>query len=226
MNNKYTKETITDMANRIRKFIQKNQRLPNTCKATTMQGQTVNLTQKEYNGLFETCNNFAIKNNRYPNYVTQTVTAQNPLVIDIQDTSYTCGPTSLSMASQLLYNWHSEQTMKTLCRTNKNGTSPQQLIDGAKKSGIKMTQIPRTITAVKQSLNKCQPVIAHIDTIRAGCLGYSTKKNWGHWILLWQVDAQKFRVADPTKGLKTVNAQCIINAQYGRTIHFYSCENI
>lgn len=227
MVNKYTKEMITDMAKRIRTFIQKNNRKPNTCKAKTMQGVEVNLTQKEYDGLFETCNAFAIRNNRYPNYVSQTVIANNPLVLDQQDTSYTCGPTSLSMASQLLYNWHSEAENKKQCRTTKNGTGPDELVEGAKKIGIKMTVIPRTTANVKQSIGKCRPVIAHIDTIKASCLGYSTTKNWGHYILLWAVDGAKYRVADPTKGIRTVQASCINNAKKnGRDIKFYECSNI
>lgn len=224
MVNKYSLTMIKDMSKRIQKFIKENKRLPNYVNAKTMNGKQVQLQKPTYAGLFENCNRFALKNNRYPNYVSETCTANNPLIMDYQDVNYTCGPTSLSMASQLLYGYVSEQEFQKACKTTTKGTGPANLINGAKLKGYKLTQIPRTTADVKKALDSMKFVIAHIDTIKASCLGYKSSKNFGHWILIYGVDGAKYKVADPTKGLKIVNATCINNAMYQRKINFYSVE--
>lgn len=224
MVSKFDKNNILDMGKKIQKFIKENKRTPNYVTTKNMAGNTVQLRKPDYNGLFESTNRFYIRNGRLPNYVSLVTTANNPLVLDTQDTTYTCGPTSLSMAIQLLYGFDSENKMKEYCKTTKNGTSPSDLISGAKKAGYLMKQIERSTRGVKKSLDACKPVIAHIDTLSEHCLGYKKSKNWGHYILLWGLDGSKYKVADPTKGLKVVNATCINEAMYKRVIGFYSVE--
>lgn len=225
MVNRYSKEMMQDMSQRIQKFIKENKRPPNYVNAKTMDNKTVQLQKPAYAGLFEAQNRFLLNNNRYPNYVSQVHTANNPLIVDYQDTNYTCAPASLGMAIQLLYGYESEQKLRKACKTVAGaGTNPSDLMAGAKSVGYKLNIIPRSIAGIKKSISEYKPIIAHIDTLKENCLGYSKKKNFGHYILIWDIDTNKIKVADPLRGIKTVNANCIINAQYQRKINFYSVE--
>ena len=225
MVNKYSKEMMQDMSNRIRKFIKENKRTPNYITATTTTGKTIQIQKPTYAGLFEAQNRFILNNGRYPNYVSEVHTANNPIIMDYQDTTYTCAPASLAMAIQYLYGYESEQKLRTICKTvTGKGTDPQNLVNGAKTIGYKLTIIPRTIQGIKKSIDEYKPIIAHIDTLKETCLGYSKKKNFGHYILIWNIDGTYIKVADPLRGIKTVKASCIINAQYNRKINFYSVE--
>ena len=106
------------------------------------------------------------------------------------------------MAIQCLFSYESEQRCAKACNTIKGrGTNPSDLINGAKKLGYKLTQISRNKTAVKSALSKAEPVIAHIQTKPARCLGYTG--DYGHYILIYGLtnDGQ-YQIADPTKGIK------------------------
>lgn len=182
------------------------------------------LSKKQYMGLYEAQNVFLLKNGRYPNYTTLVSTASNPLVMDYQNNGYTCGPTSLSMASQLLFNYVSEsKCASTLGTVIGSGTDPSKLVANAPKLGFTVTKITRNLASVKKSINKGFPVIAHIDTIKAPCLGYT--KNYGHYILIYGYTSDnKYRIADPTKGIKTCASSVIDKAMLNRTINYYQVK--
>lgn len=186
-----------------------------------MAGKSHKLTKAQYMGLFEAQNVFIMKNGRYPNYVTLNSTANNPLVMDYQDNGYTCGPTSLSMAIQMLFSYKSEKTCAKECGTViGSGTAPDQLIKGAKKLGYKLTKISRNKTAVKSALSKGEPVIAHIQTKPATCLGYVG--DYGHYILVYGLTNDGYyKIADPTKGIKKCKSSILDHATNGRAIHYY-----
>ena len=187
---------------------------------TDSNGKKHKLTKAEYMGLFEAQNLFLLKHGRKPNYTTLNSTSSNPLVMDYQNLSTTCGPTSLSMATQCLFDYISEQKCASVCKTGNNGTSPANLINGAKSLGYKLTQISRNKTAVKSALNKAEPVIAHIQTRPATCLGYSG--DYGHYILIYGLTNDgKYRIADPTKGIKLCKSNIIDSATNGRALHYY-----
>lgn len=188
---------------------------------TDMNGKKHKLTKAQYMGLFEAQNVFIMKNGRYPNYVTLNSTANNPLVMDYQDNGYTCGPTSLSMAIQMLFGYKSEKTCAKECGTViGSGTTPDKLINGAKKLGYKLTRISRNKTAVKAALTKAEPVIAHIQTRPATCLGYVG--DYGHYILIYGLTNDGYyKIADPTKGIKKCKANNIDMATNGRDIGYY-----
>ena len=188
---------------------------------TDMNGKKHKLTKAEYMGLFEAQNVFILKNGRYPNYVTLNSTASNPLVMDYQDNGYTCGPTSLSMAIQMLFSYKSEKTCAKECGTViGSGTSPDKLINGAKKLGYKLTKISRNKTAVKSALTRGEPVIAHIQTKPATCLGYTG--DYGHYILVYGLTSDGYyKIADPTKGIKKCKANILDAATNGRAIYYY-----
>lgn len=218
---KFSKTEMAKAAKTLRKNIKDGKGYLSYLTMTDMNGKKHKLTKAEYMGLFEAQNVFIMKNGRYPNYVTLNSTANNPLVMDYQDNGYTCGPTSLSMAIQMLFSYKSEKTCAKECGTViGSGTAPDQLINGAKKLGYKLTKISRNKTAVKSALSKGEPVIAHIQTKPATCLGYVG--DYGHYILLYGLTNDGYyKIADPTKGIKKCKASVLDHATNGRAIYYY-----
>ena len=218
---RYSKAEMSKASKTLRTNIKNGKGYLSYLNMTDMNGKKHKLTKAEYMGLFEAQNVFILKNGRYPNYVTQNSTANNPLVMDYQDNGYTCGPTSLSMAIQMLFGYTSEKTCAKECGTViGSGTSPDKLISGAKKLGYKVTKISRNKTAVKNALGKAEPVIAHIQTKPATCLGYTG--DYGHYILVYGLTSDGYyKIADPTKGIKKCKTNILDNATNGRAIYYY-----
>ena len=218
---KFSKQEMNNASKTLRRNIKDGKGYLSYLSMKDMDGKTQKLAKSQYMGLFESMNVFIMKNGRQPNYVTLNSTASNPLVMDYQDNGYTCGPTSLSMAIQCLFDYISEQRCAKACNTIKGrGTNPSDLIAGAKKLGYKLTQISRNKTAVKSALSKAEPVIAHIQTKPARCLGYTG--DYGHYILIYGLtnDGQ-YKIADPTKGIKKCASTIIDNATNGRSLGYY-----
>ena len=220
---RYNKPEYTDARKRIRRFIKENHRLPRHCNFKNNTGKTDNLTIQEYCGLFEGYMLFCLKHGREPNYLTFNSTSENPVVTNYQDDAYSCCPTSLQMCMQFLFEYKSEATVKKALGTNKNGTTPQQLVANAKKLGYKVTVIPREFKAVKKALDEYKPVIMQIETTSAGsCLGF--KKSYGHYIMCYKAKDNKYYVIDPTKGPHTCNFMTLNRATGGGNRKFYSVE--
>ena len=219
---KFSKTVMNAAAKTIRSSLKKNNVLPNFVTMKDMDGKKHELSRKQYAGLFESENVFRIKNNRQPNYVTMKSNANNPLVIDYQSYKMSCCPTSLSMVSQLLYNYHSEDECIKALGTQKNttGTAPSQLLNNAHKVGFKVQQIPRNKTAVANSTKLNKPVIMHIQTKPAKCLDYSG--DFGHFIVCYGLTGDYYMIADPTKGIKTCKTSVMDKATNGRKIYYYS----
>ena len=221
---RYNKPEYTDARKRIRKFIKENHRLPKYCKFKNTNNRIDRLTRKEYCGLFQGYMQFYLKHGREPNYLTLNTTSSFPLVINYQDDKYSCGPTSLQMCMQFLFDYKYESYVKKTLGTNKNGTTPAQLINGAKKLGYKVTPIPREFKAVKKALDQYKPVIMQIETKSAGsCLDY--RNSYGHYIMCYKADTTKYYVMDPTKGPQVCN-YLKLNKATGGSSHrkFYSVE--
>ena len=190
-------------------------------------GKTYQVSRALYMGLFEGMNMFAIKKGRLPNYVVANSTANNPLCIDYQNNGYNCGPTSLSMCIQMYGEYISESTLANVCGTTRNGTSPASLNSGAKKYGYKLSEIPRNMNSVRNSLAKCRPVLMHIHTSYSGgrsCLGY--RGAYGHYIMCYGTKGNNYLLADPTKGFKTCRSSSIDNARSSDFMKYYSVEII
>ena len=194
--------------------------MPNTLSMKDMDGKQHTLSKAQYAGLYEAQNVFYLKNGRQPNYTTLNSTANNPLVMDYQNDSVSCGPASLAMAIQMLYDFVGEKTCKSKCGAGRNGTAPVDLINGAKKLGYAMNKINRNSSSVRTQLQMGRPVIAHIDTKPASCLGYIN--NYGHYVLIYDITNTHYKVADPTKGLKTCKFNILDKAMLHRTINYYS----
>ena len=222
---RYNKTEYNDARKRIRKFIKEHHRLPKYCKFKNQQGRIDRLTRREYCGLFQGYMQFYLKHGREANYLTLNTEANYPLVINYQDDPYSCGVASLQMCLQFLFDYKYESYIKKVLGTNKNGTTPAQLINGAKKLGYKVTPIKREFKEVKKALDSYSPVILQIETKSAGnCLGY--KNSYGHYIMCYKADTNKYYVMDPTKGPKVCNSTTLNKATGGGNRKFYKVEMI
>lgn len=199
---------------------------PSAITMTDMDGKKHTMKKKQYCGLFDNQVKFYMANNRYPNYTTYLYDSATAFRGNPQPTSFSCGSTSLSNASSQVLCYATEKKCREACNTTKNGTSPQNLIKGAEKLGMKVEKINRTFNAVKSAISKGYSVIAHIETggaTRPQCLSYNS--NFGHWVSIYNVtEDYKFKVYDPTKGYKVCNANQIIKATNGRAIYFYAVK--
>lgn len=218
---KFLKNEMENASKKIRESIKEGKGLPKIVKMKDSGGKVHELNRSMYAGLFEAQNIFIRKHGRYPHYVTLNSEANNPLVLDYQDNKYNCCPTSVSMASQMLYDNVSEAKCARVLGTNTNGTSPDKLMTNIKKLGMKASIIGRNAKSVRKSLGYGKPVVAHIQTKPATCLNYVN--DYGHYILIYSVTATcLYKVADPTKGLKTCKPAVLDKATNGREIHYYS----
>ena len=221
---RFSKAMLQDGAKRMNTWLKKGEGLPNWLKMTDMDNKKEHkLTPKQYSGLYESRNMFWIKNGREPNYVTLTANANNPLVMDYQNTNYTCCPTSLSMASQLLYNYKSEQTCaKALGTSPGSGTSPTQLINNAPKLGFTIIPIPRKSSEVKKYLSKGWPVIGHFQTNQTKACKGDYSGSFGHYCLIWNTTSSEYVIADPSKGVnRKYKFACFDKANQGYRNNYY-----
>lgn len=223
--NKFTKHEIKKASKKLRKYVRKGEGLPKAITMINSEGEKVKLSKREYMGLFEQRNVFALNHGRVPNYVILRNTANNPLVLDYQNNGHTCCPTSLSMCIGFLFDYHSEMECAKALGTGDDGTDPYSLTANAPEVGVVAKSIPRTWNKVKKSLSKGRPVIAHIETKPATCLGFKTYDG-GHYIVIYDVyrkwGLKYYKVADPTRGLQTCRAKVLNNATKGRDIKYYS----
>ena len=186
---KFTKVEMQDGAKRVRNFIKSHDRLPAWLNMTGDDGKVYELKPREYAGLYEAEYGYWKAHGREPNYTTLYATANNPLNFLHQPNIWTCCPTSLAMCSQMLYNYKSIYETKKAIKTVESGevgTSPSKLMNYAPTLGMKATEIPRTLKAVKESIDKCRPIVAHIETggkTKPSCLGFI--KNYGHYICIY-----------------------------------------
>ena len=222
---RYNKKEYTDARKRIRRFIKEHHRLPKHCNFKNTEGKIDNLTRREYCGLFQGYMQFYLKHGREPNYLTLNSEATYPLVINYQDDKYSCGVAYLQMCLQFLFDYKYESYIKKVLGTNKNGTTPAQLINGAKKLGYKVTIIPREFKEVKKALDSYSPVILQIETKSAGkCLSY--RNSYGHYVMCYKADTNKYYIMDPTKGPKVCNSTTLNKATGGGNRKFYKVEMI
>ena len=220
---RFSKAMLQDGAKRMNRWLKKEQYYPNWLLMKDTNSKEHKLTPKQYCGLYENVNIFLIKNGRWPNYATLDHTANNPLVMDYQNVNYTCCPTSLSMASQLLWNYHSEQECaKALGTSPGSGTSPDQLINNAGKLGFKIIPIKRDSTEVKKYLKKKYPVICHWQTGQTKKCKGDYIGNFGHYGLIWNTTSTEYVVADPSKGVnRKYKYACLNNANQGYRQNYY-----
>lgn len=223
---RFNKSEMNKAKKYLRNYLKSNKKLPNSIRMVEMDNnKTITIKKGEYEYLFEAQHLF-IKNNGYqPNWVTKNGTSTNAVIQNYQTDIYTCAVFSFQMCGQYLFDWLSPSRIRKAFKTNVNGTTPANMINGAKELGYRVTAIKRNYSAVKKCLDSGIPVIAHIQTggnTKPACLGY--QYDYGHYVHLNKAYDNKFLVADPTKGLKTCSSSQITKATGGRDIKFYKVE--
>ena len=219
---RFSKAELDKNAKILRKKVKDGDGLPKHMNFTGMDRVTYYLPITSYLGLYLQRNIFWLKNGREPNYVSLFAKCGTlPVAMNYQDNGYTCGPTSMSMATMCLFDYKSEKKCADALGTvYGSGTDPSKLVSNAPKLGYTLTPIKREYKAVLKSLQKGRPVIAHIQTAPATCLGY--RGDYGHYILIYWCKQGKYYIADPTKGMHKCNASNIDKATNGRNIKYYS----
>lgn len=220
---RFSKKELLSGEKRINEWIKKGTGLPGYVTLVEMDSKKkVRLYPKQYAGLFESMNMFRLNKGRDPNYVTLVSNANNPLVFDRQNNAYNCCPTSLSMASQLLYHYKSEPECAKALGTSRSGTSPTQLIEGAKKLGFKIVPIERKAKAVRDSLKLGFPVIVHFQTGQTKSCKGAYIGNFGHYACCWAITDTEYVIADPSKGVyEKYKFLCMDRANKGYPEYYY-----
>lgn len=229
MPKRFSKDEMIKASKTIRNYIKKNRKQPTSISMVEMgTKKTVKLTKKQYCGLFDNQAGYFNEHGRLPNYTTLLYEEPTAFRGQKQPTSVECGNTSLHNALTQLFIYKTVAECKKLCKTNQNGTTPDNLVAAGKSVGVKITRISRTYANVKKAIDEGASVIAHIQTggnTKPACLGYVY--NYGHWISIFNyLSGYKIKVYDPTKGYKTCSINEIAKATDGRSIHFYRVDVI
>lgn len=223
---RFSKAEMQKLMKTIKTSVKQGKKQPSSVTMTDMNGKKHTMKKKQYCGLLDNQVKFYMANGRYANYVSYLYDCDTPFRGLDQPNKYTCGSQSLSNASSQVLCYATEKRCRTACNTTTNGTTPTNLINGAKKLGMKVEKINRTFNAVKKAIDDGYSVIAHIQTGGATnpkCLDYQF--SWGHWINIYNYTGDyKFKVFDPSRGYKTCNANQIIKATDGRAIYFYAVK--
>lgn len=220
---RFSKDEMQKAMKTVRENVKQGKGQPLQLKMKDMNGKTHIMKKNQYCGLFDNGAKFFIHNGRQANWVSYLYDSPTGFVGQEQPNSWTCGSTSLANASTQILNYKTELQCRKACKTTTNGTTPNNLIQGAKTLGIKVEKINRTFNAVKSSITKGYGVIAHIQTENVPCLSY--KKSYGHWISIYNTTQDyKFKVYDPSRNYKVCNANQIIKATGGRDLHFYAVK--
>ena len=227
MATQFSKAEMQKLMKTVKASVKDGKKQPSSVKMKAMNGKTYDMKKKQYCGLLDNQVKFYMANGRYPNYTSYLYDADTPFRGLDQTTNFSCGSQSLSNASSQVLCYATEKRCRSACNTTKGtGTTPTNLINGAKKLGMKVEKINRTFNAVKKAIDDGYSVIAHIQTggnTNPQCLNY--KFAWGHWINIYNYTGDyKFKVFDPSRGYKTCNANQIIKATDGRAIYFYAVK--
>lgn len=217
---KFNEKDILKAIQVIKNSIKDGKGYPSKIKIKDTDGKQRTLKKTQYFEVLQKRNLFRLNNDRFPKYTSWNGKAKAPIVVNYQDNKYQCACASFNMAIQGFGDWIDENTIAEFFKTNINGTSPENMINGAKKLGYEVSPISRNVTAVKKAKEKGYGVIAHIDTSKAQCLGYTGQ--YGHYICIARVTKPgNYRVYDPTKGIHSCKPSCIDNAMLNRKINYY-----
>lgn len=174
------------------------------------------ITFSRYSEMYNRYTAFIHQNGKEPNYITIVYKSPNPpadptswiltgyFKQDFQDTDYTCGPTSLSMALSALGYSFTEQTLAVLAGTTHSGTGHPGLVAAAKKVAPAVVENEYYLSSVGGWSYIAQK-------LKAGCefiihLWTESLPNWsgayGHYVFLTGVNlsSKQVRIFDPTKG--------------------------
>lgn len=125
------------------------------------------LKREKWNVIERTLNIKLVKKNKYsywPSYVTASLKGKSytyPVVRDVQNTEYTCGPTSASLCSQALKNYYSEKYFQKKAHVT-SGVNLNVLKRAVDNSNFKSSYFYSMKTAVKQLAKGGCAVIAYL----------------------------------------------------------------
>ena len=201
-----TTAQIKDGLKRAQAFYNKNNRLPNYVSYGTKKILIANFQKilKAY-GL-----KIVVKT--YPN---GWITVKN-LVYDHQDTSYTCGPSSLKMELSDYGLTLNEMTLASYASSNSNvGTTHSGLITAVKKVnsiyGTKLTAWDSKFSSVGWAglykyISKNHPVILHIRS-------FLNPNTSGHYVVLMGLNMNSglAKIADPSYGYRTLSFSSLLS---------------
>ena len=219
---KFNETILKKTGKTLRQRVKEGKKPLKTIELKDTNGKLHKLSITQYYGLYQQRALYAFKHGKYPKYTTLNSRCSTlPIVMNYQDNSYTCCPTSLSMASMCLFGARSEKKCAEVLGTvYGSGTSPYQLVTNAPKLGYTATPIGRNYQSVLKQLQLGRPIIAHIQTKNASCLGF--QNDYGHYVLIYWCKGGYYHVADPTKGLHKCKSTVLDHATNGRDIKYYS----
>ena len=217
---KFDKKEMKKLIKNVRNDISKGKGYnKQTIKDTN--GKKHKLSKKKIFGLLQQWNLYIYNHYRQPKTVTYNGKAKEPIIINYQDNKYQCACASFNMCIQGFGDWINEGDIAKAFNTGINGTSPSDMINGARKLGYEVKVIPRNLKGVQKAKDHGYGVIAHIDTIKAPSLGYLN--NYGHYVCISRITkAGNYRVFDPTKGVHSIKPVELDHAMLNREINYYS----
>ncbi len=200
----------------------------------------------EFEDMLKRYYEFKEKYNRPPLYVEIKAKKENTdgwvltgfFLRDMQDTGYTCGPSSLQMAlSALGCNVDESQLMKW-AGTTTSGTTYEGLRKAVEKAGEHCNMVLKYSNVAKANMSwngvanlikEGKEIIIHVVTLPGLEFDVNGRRIWknayGHYIYLVGVNTQlkRVRVADPSKGIVDFSfeaiEQAIRNVTWGNSLH-------
>ncbi len=152
------------------------------------------LVREKWNVIERAINTKVVKANKIgysPKQITVSLKGKSytyPQVRDVQDTGYTCGPTSSSMCSQVLKNYHCERELAILSKTTyEDGSFTSLLAEGLEKCGFKCTIYDNS--TYKKAINELK---------KGACaLIFHT---WSHYVAILDIskDGKQVLVGNPS----------------------------
>lgn len=152
------------------------------------------LVREKWNVIERAINTKVVKANKIgysPKQITVSLKGKSytyPQVRDVQDTGYTCGPTSSSMCTQFLKDYHCERELAILSKTTyEDGSFTSLLAEGLEKCGYKCTIYDNS--TYKKAINELK---------KGACaLIFHT---WNHYVAILDIskDGKQVLVGNPS----------------------------
>lgn len=195
---KYTllKEQYLQTIKRDSKYIYLYNRMSNYVFFKTKQCPNLNhvIVREKWNVIEREINTKVVKANKagyWPKEITVSLKGKSytyPQVRDVQDTGYTCGPTSSSMCTQFLKNYRCEKELAKLSKTTfRDGSLTKNLKLGLEKCNFKCSIYYKSSfdNAIKELKKGGRALIFH---------------TWGHFVAILDIskDGKKVLVGNPS----------------------------
>ncbi|KZX17429.1 cysteine peptidase family C39 domain-containing protein [Methanobrevibacter filiformis] len=130
-----------------------------------------------------------------------------------QPDGVTCGPTSLKISFSYYKLDYSIKTLRKLCKTNRDGTTPGNLTAAANKANKKFVLIEEdyeNFNQIIKHIDNKHPLIIQLQTTKK--LGYSG--SYGHYIVVagYNKLTKQLKIADPLGSVRWVKLSIVTEA--------------